>query len=374
MRALELFSGGGGAALGIRAAGCVGYGVEWDAQAVATSRAAGLTVEQADIREWSGNDWRAKHGSPWLLWASPPCQAFSQAGQRKGAADERNGWPWTLRIVDEVQPRWVVCENVVGLTQHSAESCGDVLTCPGCYWIREVVPAFAERFPSVSVWKLNAANYGVPQTRWRVFLIAGPTAPRPPRQTHAEPAACVGLFGDLLPWVTMGEALKLGDSERAIGGGSNPTGAGRGDERTHRDLTDEPCVTVATLSGGGAGNYGPWIVDSGRNSEANPTQERARGSAERASTVSGGGNLMLRPSPAICTTDGVGLGSCYARDAVERATGRRRLTVAECAALQGFPADHPWQGTKATQYRQVGNAVPPIVAQRITEALQAADR
>jgi hypothetical protein len=101
VRALELFSGGGGAALGIRAAGCVGYGVEWDAEAVATSRAAGLTVEQADIRQWSGNDWRAKHGSPWLLWASPPCQAFSALGQRKGAADERNGWPWTLRIVDE---------------------------------------------------------------------------------------------------------------------------------------------------------------------------------------------------------------------------------------------------------------------------------
>lgn len=336
MRALELFSGGGGAALGIRAAGCVGYGVEWDAEAVATSTAAGLTVEQADIRQWSGNDWRAEHGSPWLLWASPPCQAFSQAGQRKGAADERNGWPWTLRIVDEVQPRWVVCENVVGLTQHSAESCGDVLTCPGCYWIREVVPAFAERFPSVSVWKLNAANYGVPQTRWRVFLIAGPTAPRPPRQTHAEPAACVGLFGDLLPWVTMGEALKL-DGEGVV------------------------------------------MVDGGRNSEANPTQERARGSTEPAPTVSGGGNLILRPSPCVMATESKGRTAVStklnrASDALYLATGRRRLTVAECAALQGFPADHPWQGTKAAQYRQVGNAVPPIVAQRITEALQAADR
>lgn len=50
-------------------------------------------------------------------------------------------------------------------------------------------------------------------------------------------------------------------------------------------------------------------------------------------------------------------------------TGRRRLTVAECAVLQGFPADHPFKGTKASQYMQVGNAVPPALAEAIARAI-----
>ena len=58
-----------------------------------------------------------------------------------------------------------------------------------------------------------------------------------------------------------------------------------------------------------------------------------------------------------------------ASDTAFQATGRRRLTVAECAVLQGFPADWPWQGTQADRYRQVGNAVPPALAEAVGRAL-----
>ncbi|MBM4369869.1 MAG: DNA cytosine methyltransferase [Deltaproteobacteria bacterium] len=212
MTGLVLFGGAGGADLGLRAAGIeLLRSVEWDRDAHATAVAAGLPSVHGDVR-----DLALYEGLPPvdLLWASPPCQAFSTAGKRLGAADERNGWPWTLDVVDHVRPRWVLCENVPGLTHHrgDCDGRGPADDCPGCYWHRVVVPAFEARFGSVQWTIIDAADHGVPQRRHRVFLVAGPRAIRWPRPTHADPAtlAQAGLFGPALqPWRTVREALGL---------------------------------------------------------------------------------------------------------------------------------------------------------------------
>ncbi len=62
-----------------------------------------------------------------------------------------------------------------------------------------------------------------------------------------------------------------------------------------------------------------------------------------------------------------------ASDALWLSTGRRRLTVEECAKLQDFPQGHPWQGTKTEKYRQVGNAVPPMLARVLARAVLKSD-
>tara|TARA_Y100000310_G_scaffold23215_1_gene22193 strand:- start:96 stop:434 length:339 start_codon:yes stop_codon:yes gene_type:complete len=84
-----------------------------------------------------------------------------------------------------------------------------------------------------------------------------------------------------------------------------------------------------------------------------------------------------QPSLPVLARDGKGYSggiqrgrsAASAADALFLATGRRRLTVQECAALQDFPPDHPWQGNKQSQYRQVGNAVPPTLARVVAEAV-----
>jgi DNA (cytosine-5)-methyltransferase 1 len=308
MRCIELFAGAGGAAIGLESAGIEHAAlVEWDAHACATMRAAGLgPVVEGDVRDLAAIEAAAGPVCD-VLWSSFPCQAWSTAGNRKGAADERNGWPWTVAAVDHFRPAWFLGENVRGLTLHKG-GCGfrdgqeglfggaPVLDCAGCYFERVILPDLRARFACVGWWLLDAADFGVPQHRRRVILWAGPVPLIEPAPTHGPR---VGR-----EWVSMGEALGLGV------------------ESTH--LT-RPSPTVSAF--GECAGSGP----------GGKPEKRQRAS-----------------------------------DALYLGTGRRRLTVAECATLQAFPADWPWQGTVSSQYRQVGNAVAPPMAEVVGRALMAA--
>lgn len=374
MKCVELFAGAGGAALGLERAGFQHTAlVEWSADACAVMRAAGLfPVVEGDVRDldtieatvrqsWMTEEaaWRAAgdalmesadDGEDWLLererlathmldesrrtdmiWSSFPCQAFSHAGQRRGAEDERNGWPWTVAAIDRFKPTWFVAENVRGL-----------MSMP--YFEQTILPDLRRRFAHVGHFLLDAASFGVPQRRRRVFIWAGPAPVRAPTPTHGSPDEVrqLGFFqAAMKPWVSMGEALGLG----------------------------------------------PWVLHHMRNTTAHPNQERPTPSTEPAPAIGGRGNQMLeRPSPTVTTTEVKGTrasaasggtfngGPDRASDALFIATGRRRLTVEECATLQDFPDNWPWAAarTKAARYRAVGNAVPPTLAEVVGRAVMEA--
>jgi DNA (cytosine-5)-methyltransferase 1 len=394
MKVLELFAGAGGAALGLEAAGCEHLAcVEWDEDACSTMRAAGLPAVQGDVRDVS----LYLGMSPDILWSSFPCQAWSTAGKRRGAEDERNMWPATINAVSVTKPTWFVGENVVGLTNHKGackrgRSCVGSPLCPNAYFNNVILRDLKRQFEWVD-WKiLDSADFGVPQRRRRVFILAGPHPVDWPEQTHANPEKEKGLFDkNLLPWNTVGDSLGLhgelsgsrnstsnpkqerpaNTSEpsptiggkgnqmlRVIGGGRNPQSPELASKRNYRDLTDEPCTTIPAVQ---VGNAGPWVV-AGSQPE-----------------------LLNRPAPTVTTTEVKGTrgrhmgkalsngkksgGVDRASDAVWLATGRRRLTVEECAKLMDFPDDYPFVGTKTSRYRQIGNAVTPVMAQRIAESI-----
>jgi DNA (cytosine-5)-methyltransferase 1 len=333
---IDLFAGAGGASIGLRNAGfhhelCI----EKDKDAASTLLAAGLPGIHGDVRDLSHYENLKKVD---LMWASPPCQAFSTAGKRQGALDERNGWPWTLDVIDHLQsrgigPEYVICENVPGMTYHVTDcDRSDVLSCAGCYWEGWVQPEFRKRFYWVGTVMLNAADFGVAQHRKRVFLVAGPRPIPWPQKTHCSPDKInqQTMFGPVMkPWVSISSAL--GIESTIIGGGRNPT-PDENDHRTYRDITNEPSTTVAAVQ---IGNAGPFIVD-----------DKADW-WHRSSSLDG-------PSRTIGT-----MANASVNDNV-----RRRLTWRECAKLQGFPDDHPFQGdAKVSLYRQVGNAVCPVVSE-----------
>lgn len=210
---IELFAGAGGASLGLRRAGFRSVlAAEWDADACETHRRADFgPVWEGDVRDLDAELDLIE--PPTMLWASPPCQAFSSAGRRRGAMDDRNGWPWTLDIIDKmevkgVKPTWVICENVPGLSFHRGDcprdEDADPFECPGCYWERWIVPEFAKRYAWHGYRTLDAADFGVPQRRNRVFLVCGPQPIEWPTPTHTFEALVYAKWLDGSYWGTHG--------------------------------------------------------------------------------------------------------------------------------------------------------------------------
>lgn len=242
MTGVVLFAGGGLACHGLVEAGLdLKLGVEWEADAVKVAQATGLShVIEGDVRN---PELRQRVERPGLLWSSFPCQAWSTAGKRQGAKDERNGWPWTVDWIDAVSPRWFIAENVRGLTFHRGEADCDAGArpkpddCPRCYLDHVILPQLRERFAWVDGRVLNSADYGTPQHRRRLFIVAGPRRICWPAPTHSE-------VGDLWtkPWRSMGEALGLTGCtvDTARNSAANPN------KEIPVDVDREPCSTVGT--------------------------------------------------------------------------------------------------------------------------------
>jgi DNA (cytosine-5)-methyltransferase 1 len=191
---LDLFAGPGGWDEGLRLLGRTDVvGVEMDAACAATRRQAGHDTIEADVRTLDPADYRGWEG----MIASPPCQTFSSAGLQRGLSDLRGQLVYeVLRFAEDMRPAWIACENV-----------------------KEVLPiwrAFAAEMRSMGyhAWAglLNAADFGIPQSRKRAFLLASMRPFNPPTPTHTAHGA-EGLFGEVHQWTTMAQALGLKESD-----------------------------------------------------------------------------------------------------------------------------------------------------------------
>ena len=173
MQCVEIFCGGGGLALGLQRAGFHHVlAVDSDKQACATFEAnfPGVRVLHADVAKV---DWTAAaRGVVDLVAGGPPCQPFSSAGKQKGASDTRDGWGLAVATVAAVAPRAFLFENVRGFLSSKFDAYREDI----CGRLRALGYA-------VHVTKVNAAHYGVPQNRHRVFVtgikLPTPGAPAP---------------------------------------------------------------------------------------------------------------------------------------------------------------------------------------------------
>lgn len=363
---VDLFAGPGGWSEGLRMLSpelhATEIGLEWDAAACATRAAAGHRTIRCDVSAYPVEPFAGKVTG---LIASPPCQDFSVAGKGAGRDGDRGRHvDEVIRWAEALRPEWIVCEEVPP--------------------VLPIWEDFATVFRSwgYSAWcgVLNAADYGVPQTRQRAFLIASRTRPAlPPEPTHAK-APEPSLFGpELEPWVSMADAL-----------GWRP---GRTLDRRQSGapilLCDEvpaPTVVGAALAKD-VWKLGDVVLRSGQTVAGGPHATRTLD--EPAVTIIGRADLNSwcweRPATTVAGDPRI-TARCHHDDGSQGANAKSteqvragdyegtepvKLTPAEALVLQSFPANYPVQGTKTKSFEQIGNAVPPLLAMHVLKAVAA---
>lgn len=379
---LDLFAGPGGWSTALAVLGARDIGLEWDRWACRTRAAAGHATIRTDVSTYPTWPWAGRTRG---LIASPPCQAWSRAGKRLGLVDQ----PLVHEAVDALaagrDPRERLlagCRDERSLLAAEPMRYLHALNRTGQpEWVAleevpDVLPLWKQYAATLHTWgfsawtgTLNAADYGVPQTRRRAILLASRVrTAHPPPPTHAQVAEPDTLFGpSRARWVSMAEALGRGVTDRPVptvcaggspGGGAEPfpsgsrkTLSGARDRGTWTNRPDDPPfrrtqpAPVRTFTG--EAHRWAWSLRS--NNQAHATVRRL---TEPAGTLFFG--HRANECTWVATTD---------EDTEEQATPPPiRISAAEAGQLQTFPANYPWAGTKSQQFSQIGNAVPPLLA------------
>lgn len=340
---ISLFTGAGGLDIGLESAGWVGrYASDVDPITIQTLKAnKGIdgdgrrffehaVIEEKDVRHLTGahilRAIGAKRGEIPLLVGGPPCQSWSSAGRQKGFDDPRGKlFSDFVRLAGELGVRWIMFENVRGLlTARGLDGR------PGSA-LELIRQELLQAGFQTNVALLNAADYGVPQRRVRLIVFGyKDTEPLEfPVTTHGK---CSG--GRVKPWVPLSDllaSLPTPEESEII----RPTGA-----------------LAVQLSG-------------------IPEGSGVKSPGKKETTRPGGhwgykqGAFVTDPSKPARTVTANSQQDWY-RDP---ALGLRRLCPRECAAIQSFPAGWTFAGKWVDQYRQIGNAVPPILGEALGRVL-----
>ena len=319
---IDLFSGAGGLTLGLREAGIEAIcAVEVDRFSTQTfsSHSPEVDVIFSDIKQI---DLKKISSKADLVCGGPPCQPFSSGGLRRSSNDNRDMIPWFIQAVDILRPKAFLMENVPGLTIGNRKN-----------YFSSLLNALSKLGYIIS-WKvLNAADFGIPQIRRRLFIV-GMHEQRFifPQETHGP--------NRVLPFVKVKDVLppnQLGEPNPSkVFYAKNPS------------LRPNP-YHGHLFNGGGR----PINLD-----QPSPTI-----------LASAGGNKTH-------FIDSFKLVPAYHRYLMEggkpqkgELEGARRLSIVESAILQTFPTDTSFVGPPSARYRQIGNAVPPLLAAILGKAL-----
>ena len=383
MRAVELFAGAGGLAMGVSLAGFKSLAVvEWDKLACDSVRenqrrgfplVADWPLHEGDVRDV---DWSSIPQDIELLAGGPPCQPFSMGGKHRAHDDNRDMFPATVQIVRKLRPKAFIIENVKGLTRSTFANYYQYILLQLEFpeaprrnkesWSDHLIRLQAEKTSgrmhgsaltyNVVPTLVNAADYGIPQKRERVFIVGFRSDLgidwHFPEQTHSEDALLASQWVSGQYWDRHAVSRKnrpefpLRQAARIRKLGSALFPMDTAPWRTVRDvLADlpDPQSRAASLIRdhrfqGGARTY---VGHTG-----SPLDQPAKTIKAGDHGVPGGENMMVAPNGEI-----------------------RYFTARETARIQTFPDGYVFNGSWSETMRQLGNAVPVALARLVASSV-----
>lgn len=342
---IDLFAGVGGLSLGFELAGFdIKIANEFDpsiAEAYTRNRPDTKMVV-ADIRDLNIEETFSEYvGKTTVVIGGPPCQGFSQKGQRKSINDPRNFlFLKYYDVVKFVKPKYFVIENVPNL-----------LTTENGYFKNEIIELFSGLGYAVNCGVLCAADYGVPQDRHRTCIIGKLDADEPVKlpAPNGRSATIWDAISDLA-YLESGEGEEVSqyrfdpqtDYQRMLRQGSR--------ELYNHIATAHSKVTLERLR----------MIPPERGKEMLPTEHLTK------SIYSGTWCRMKKDGIARTITTRYDTPSSgeFTHPYLDRA-----ITTREAARIQSFPDTYHFYGPKSSQMKQVGNAVPPLLGKAIAEQI-----
>lgn len=385
LRCVELFAGAGGLALAASTAGFRHDAVlEYNHDACETIRSnqrrgfeavRHWPLIEGDVHNQDFTNWRDRTD---FVSGGPPCQPFSIGGKHRAMNDGRNLFPEAARVVREIRPRAFVFENVKGLTRQSFAkyfsyiqlqlSFPDIVRRKDEDWIDHL--ARLERMRTQGVEPelhyrvvsrlLNAADYGVPQKRERVFFVGFRSDVQIPwsfpAPTHSREALRNAQWGTGEYWEEHRVARKDRPPKPA-------DSSSHGDERTLFDLAElrlrwrtvrDAIWDLGTPASGAREALIPnHVLQPGARSypghTGSPIDEPAKTLKAGDHGVPGGENMLRHPNGEV-----------------------RYFSVRESCRIQTFPDGYVFEGSWTENMRQLGNAVPVTLGKAVLQSVKRA--
>lgn len=343
-KAIDLFAGVGGLSLGFEMAGFdVLLAIEYDGSIANAYKLnhpkTKMLIE--DIRRLPLEETFSEYvGKVDIVFGGPPCQGFSQKGQRKTINDERNFlFKYFVSVVTYLHPRYFVMENVPNL-----------LTTEQSYFKKEIEALFEKFGYHLETGVLNAADYGVPQNRRRAVIIGKLNQPAPLLPKPLGKQVTIWDAISDLAYLDSGEGIDVSEY-RFPPDGTYQKKLRMGSKMLYNHVsTRHSTLALERLQ----------MIPPNSGKEVLPKEHLTK------SIYSGTWTRMGKEEISVTITTRFDTPSSgkFTHPYLNRA-----ITVREAARIQSFPDKFRFIGTKGSQMKQVGNAVPPLLAYAIAETI-----
>jgi DNA (cytosine-5)-methyltransferase 1 len=349
MIGIDLFAGAGGLSLGAVQAGIdVKLAIENDPYSIETytNNHPYTTVYSKDIKTFRKNFFKPPN-EPLIIFGGPPCQGFSTSNQKTRNRQNPKNWLFKefIKFVQMYSPEWIVFENVKGILD----------TAKGIF-LDSLIKEIKLLGYLISKWILNAIDYGVPQSRSRLFVIG---SKKGLKLEEPEPKDEVITVRDAIFDLPK---LKNGNKKNVMNYSSNP-----------------------------CSNYSKLLRMGSKYSNNNFVSKNTLLVLERYKYIPQGGNWKDIPDHLMtnykdknrCHTGiyhrlklnepSVIIGN-YRKNMLIHPTQNRGLSVREAARLQSFPDNYIFKGPFGFQQQQVGNAVPPMLSEIVFSQIMKSEK